>query len=357
MYVYNKTNISSSSTTILSTAALKFVQQQQFQILSSNPTDSSISTPPPPPECQYFKNKSLYIVFCLMNVIVIQINVMFCLDVYKRRQLHKLVLFVNLSTTGIVISLFAPFIVPIPDQSLGLIDIQHAYNAIWSFAVVAHFTTITAIAFERYLVINRRSFHKKHSTPCKMGCVVLLIWFYSLVLVVFIAFCYKQVKNVERYVWSKHYALYYTFIGIQLFLSFLIILILHCLIRPRIKWMRECARSSEGETTSLIKDGDREREKAFTNSIMIVAIILFALWIIILVFIAFYSKCFITMVYLVNIILPINFFFFNPNLYSCVHKVKNRLSYWSVKSIGQSKVADIGLKDEPGQSYSTRTER
>ena len=77
---------------------------------------------------------------------------------------------------SIIISLFPPFIaVCLRYQLFGLISTVYTFNAIRSFAIVSPFTTMKAIAFERYLVTNnRRAFYNKHCTKCTVGFIVLL---------------------------------------------------------------------------------------------------------------------------------------------------------------------------------------
>ena len=316
MYFYNRSDIISFSTPSLSATFVK--QQNNHQIIWTNSTTNSTTNVIQ--EC-YSLDAVASVLLCLFNVLICMLsiltNVLFCLAVYNRPRLRNLsmVSLVSLSITGIVISLLALFVLSLPGRPLGLINTPNASNAIWSFAVVAPFTTITVIAFERYLVTNRREFYKKHYTPFNMGLTVLFIWMYSLIWVAVMASCLKHAKKVETYDWSMHHYLEFAFVGLNVGGPLVITSTLYYLIRRRVKWARKCVQSTR-ETTSLVNDNEMvEREIAFTNSTINVVIILFTLWIVILIYAAFNHKCLIKIIYLVNTVLPLNCFL-NPILYS-----------------------------------------
>ena len=164
MHFYNNNNNNNNNNNKINisfptTSASTFVQQE----ILSNATNSSVL-----PEC-FFQStlKSPILNFCavaIASTLTITANVLFCFAVYKKPRLHNpsMILSVNFYITWIITSLINPFIMISPDWPTGLIgkiDID-AFNALWSFAIVAPFATLTAMAFERYFVTNRRSFYK-----------------------------------------------------------------------------------------------------------------------------------------------------------------------------------------------------
>ena len=334
MYVYNKNDTISFPTTIISsTSATLIVQQQQISNSTNFPISSCLSLETSPAEDVFL------ILFCLFNVLicitVISTNILFCLAVYKRPKLHNLsmVLPVSLSIIGIIISLFPIFVViPLFYQPFGLFGLNgtvYTFNAIWSFAIVAPFTTITAIAFERYLVSNRREFHKKHYTKYTIGFVILIIWLYSLIWVAGIVIQLKE--NVERYNWTEH-VVFHIFFGIHTVVPLFIICVLSHLVQKRVKWMRECARSLEGENTP--SDDEIKKEKMFTNAMFVLGFTLFIFWIFILGVTALFQrfKCNLAMIALITTILPFNsnspiilFLLRNQEVRIFIESLKNRI--------------------------------
>ena len=329
MYFYNyKSNNSFSTKNASSTSIFIQQQQQQQQQLWSNATNSSTS--PPESECHFPIRIKIF--FCLVNVFVfilsIVTNFLFCRAYFKRpklRQSSPMVLLVNLSIIDMFISLCIPFFLFtytafFPNWPLGLIGTD-LFNAIWSFAVVAPFTTVTAIALERYCFIKRREFHKSHCTPRKMKYLVLIIWIYSMGWVAGIASSFTHVENVDRYHWNTNHILYYIFFSINVLVPLVIIPILYCRSLRHIKWMRECTFSLElDETTSLLDNREMEdREKAFTNSMIKVVFTLFIIWVPIFIVEFFYTEfndeCVVKIIDLINTFLSINCFL-NPIIYS-----------------------------------------
>lgn len=236
----------------------------------------------------------LYFMSQLICILSVLINVLFCFAVYKRPRLHNLsmILLVNFYITGTTICLFASFIISFPGHPVGS---SNTPNAFWSFAAVGPFTNIIAIAIERYFATNRPDFYKRNRTPCKMGLIVSIIWIYSVGLAAIMAS--KIVQRCNR-------SIGYAFVGFNVVPSSTIVFTLYYLIRRRVRWLRECAHIST-ETTPLVNEME-EREKAFTDSIMKVGVIVFALWVIILVYTSLNDKCVIKIIYLLNTCLPLS---------------------------------------------------
>lgn len=296
---------------LYSTIPSTFVQQQKILSNSSDFTPSS-------PVCHFSMNTKIF--FCLVNVFActlsILANVLFCCAVYRRPKLQKLsfVLLVSLSITDIIISLSVPFFLFtytafFPDWPLGHIGTD-SFNSMWSFAIVAPFITVTAIAVERYFSINRRELYQKYWTKYTMGFIVLFIWLYSLLWVYGIASCFKhQAEIVERYHWNIHHGLYYTFIGINVGIPLFLIPFLYHLVRRHIKFLRGSSSNNPIE----------ESDKAFTDSMMYVVVTLFIMWIPVLIVELFYTEfndqCVVKIIDLINTFLSINCFL-NPILYS-----------------------------------------
>ena len=132
MNFYNKSSIS-FSTTMISTTTFDIHQISNV----SNATNSSSALP------QKCNPKPLSHLFIPIIVPIIFTNILFCLAVYKRPRLHNssMILTVNLAITIILASLFIPFTFPFFDQPAALIGMRDIFNVIWSFAVVAPFST------------------------------------------------------------------------------------------------------------------------------------------------------------------------------------------------------------------------
>ena len=310
MSSFNNLSTTTSSTTI-----------QQI----SNATNSTI------PSCFFPTGLKFYM--CLLNVLIcissVLANVLFCLAVYKKETLHKLPMafIVNLSITNIIISLLVPFFmftytVSFPNWPLGLIG-NHLFNTVWAFSIVATFSNVTVIAFERYFAIYKPKFHERNRTRLRIGLVVFFIWFYCLAWSVGVYFSLKPILNVERYEWNVHHAVYYSLVGVNMGLPMFIIPVLYCLSRRRIGLMR---RNSENyETKPLIKEeGQNEEEdkksvESFKRSLLEVIMALFLVWIPILIMDCVYTelnnKCKVKIADLMNTFLPLNCFL-NPILYS-----------------------------------------
>ena len=297
MYFYNKSSIS-FSTTMISTTTFDIHQISNV----SNATNSSSALPP---KCNSNLSYSFISLFCIPAVFT---NILFCLAVYKRPRLHNssMILTVNLSITIILASLFIPFTFPFFGQPAALIGMIDIFNVVWSFAVVAPFTTTTVIAFERYLVINRRDFYNKHCTPFKMGFIVLLIWIYSLIWVAVMVYFFKHVEYVETYEFDAQYVLHTIFIWMHVCVPLFVTPILYYFIQRRVKWLRNCARTLEAP--SIIRNQMEAREKKFTRSMMTLSVILFIVWIFIYFSTILYNGCILNKIDVVNFFLPISLY-------------------------------------------------
>ena len=140
----------------------------------------------------------------------------------------------------------------------------------------------------------------KNRTPFKMGLIVLSIWTYSLIWVAVIVYCFKNVENVETDNWNEQKIFLVIFILIHVLIPFIIISILYYFIRRHVEVMRESARSSGG-APSAIEIEMAGREKRFTNSLMIMNVFLFVIWVLFLLLIPLYYKCMLMMIHGINL--------------------------------------------------------
>ena len=212
------------------------------------------------------------------SILTILTNVLYCYRIYKKPRQHKysIILTVNCHITLILIGLFSLFIFFPFDHPKGVIGSMDVFNAIWSFSFAALLTTITAVFVERYFAINRREYYKKHSTPVKMGFIVLFIWLYLLIWVVVMVYFFKHVENIKVNEWNIQHVLYIIFISIHVCaLNFSTPLLY--LIRRHVKGLRE---------RSPINDEMEIRDKQFIAGITIniFASGTWILWILILPF-------------------------------------------------------------------------
>ena len=271
-----------------------------------------------------------YLVICIISIMV---NLIFCHAVYSRVKLHKLsmVLLVNLSVSDIIISMSVPFIeylftLTFPGWSLNSFTVD-LYNLMWIFSVVSPFTTVTAIAVERYIAINRHSFYERVYTPATVGCTVLVIWTYSLTWIAAIGFSLKPLHQVDIYVWNVNHNLYYTFIGINVGAPMFIIPTLYYLIWRHVKRSSDHfnssspSTSSPSETTGLLASGAmQERELKLTRAMAKIIVSMYIIWIPILVvevvYTKYYSQCIVKKIDLVSVVLTSSSGMLNPILYS-----------------------------------------
>ena len=302
----------------LTTTTTLLTFAQQTKTTSNTPVN-------PNHECHFSMEIKTLFCFLLLFVGIISIleNLVFCHAVYSRCELHKMsmALIVSLSISDIIISIFIPcikfvFTLTFPNWPLNSFGTD-VVNSMWSFSIVSPFCTITAIAFERYVAISQKKFYKRKYIPYIIGSIIALIWIYSTAWVFVTAYSLKPISHgLRRYRWNVNHNLYYTFIGIHVFIPMCIIPVLYYLIIRHVKRSRKDLASL---TNSSIHNA-KETEMKLTKTMAKVIVALFAIWLPVLimeiVYTSYYSDCIIKKFDLVSVLLASSSCALNPILYS-----------------------------------------
>ena len=198
-------------------------------IFSTNITTTKMAQPTTL-NCYYppfFKEICITLLATAMLLSVIE-NTIFCCVVYCSQQLRKksMVLIVNLSVSGLIISFFVPtteILITLfhPDWPLGEAG-TYLFNCTWIFSIVSPFVIVSAITFERYMALTKPGLYAKYVTKDFMKAVVIFLWLYSLAWVVLLGNT-MHFEGMSRriYEWNLNFPTYYTFIGIHILLCLL----------------------------------------------------------------------------------------------------------------------------------------
>ena len=203
-------------------------------------------------------------------------NVFFCTAVYFNKKLHSKsnILIINLAITDIIISAILPnlefvYVYFYPSWPIGSLGTKFL-NLIWIFSLVCPFVTMTAITFERFVVIAGKPSWKYLITKKMYLLVVIFIWAYSF-LCCFVTAVSMLPAPRYNYVWNVNPTLYYVFLGVHI--------IFPLVLFPGLYYkMQKVSVTSMKEISKEVGEIRQEREMKLSKTIVIIIGVLYMVW-------------------------------------------------------------------------------